>query len=158
MADIFGREGANFGGAFAADSAKIVFGAVSAVTGVGLLTQNVGVQYSQQVSRLYEIGTNSTYLVAGRAQGSASLGRVLGPRPVVVEFYTTYGNVCKAAGNVLSFTCQAGCDQAVGGQMAFTLANSVIVAIGMNVAAQDMIINEQLQIMFVALNMGAGSA
>lgn len=173
MGDIYGRSGSQFNGAFAADAARIVFGGGGGTggldAGVGLLTQQVNIGYTQQVSRLYEVGTNFTYLIAGRTQGQASLGRVLGPRPIQVAFYSAYGNVCNAGRNVLNFQCDTGCpsgDQTragviaptgglTGGAYAFTLANCVIVNIGMSVAAQDMIVNEQLQLMFIALNLGA---
>jgi len=172
-ADIYSRAGNDFGGAFAADAAKVVFGsdflgagtATASGTragGVGLLTQNLQIQYSQAVTRLYEIGSNATFLVAGRTQGQASMGRVLGPRAVNIAFYTKYGNVCNAGQNNINFEADAGCPENAGlyyggggatasGSYTFIIRYVVITNIGIAVAAQDMIINEQLQLMFISL-------
>jgi hypothetical protein len=167
MADIFARAGNDFRGAFSADAARVVFagqGLASDAGGVGLLTQNLSVNYAQQITRLYEIGTNATYLVAGRTFGNIGLGRVLGPRSVQLAFYTRYGNVCNAAQNNFNLEMDAACTNApnaggaaVGqgsGNYRFAIRNSVITNIGIAIAAADMLVNEQLQMMFVSLDMG----
>ena len=154
MADLFNRGGADFGGSFSADSAAVTFSAGDVNDGgVGLLTQNMQVQYQQQITRMYEIGTQKTFYVVGRAQGTVSMGRVLGPRTVQLSFYQKYGDACKADGNNINFGVGAGCEDGGGSStdFNFTLKNCVITSIGFSVAAQDMIINESLQMMFVAL-------
>ncbi len=169
MADIYNRAGNQFGGSFASDAAKIVFGSggsggggdiIGTSGGVGLLTQTAQMNYSQQVTRLYEIGSNFTFLVAGRTQGGVSMGRVLGPRPVQTQFYKNYGNVCNAANNNMTILMETGCPVGTGGgiggglgQLGFLIKNCVIVSLGISVAAQDMIINEQFQAMFVSLEL-----
>ena len=168
MADIFNRAGNQFGGSFASDAAKIVFGTggtgsgdvIGGSGGVGLLTQTAQLNYSQQITRLYEIGSNFTFLVAGRTQGGMSLGRILGPRKVQTAFYQNYGNVCNASNNNLSIVMETGCPTGAGsnggiggglGTISFLIKNLVIVSLGISVAAQDMIVSEQLQAMFVSL-------
>lgn len=162
--DIFSRGGQDFGGSFAADAAKVVFSQADVNDGgVGLLTQNLAINYTQQITRLYEIGTQKTFYVVGRAQGQVSMGRVLGPRPVQLGFYQKFGNACNAAENNIDFLADTGCTQ-TGGQVvnftegvyAFGIRNAVITSIGITIAAQDMIINEQLAMLFVALNSQAG--
>jgi hypothetical protein len=166
MADIYNRAGNDFGGSFAADAAKVVFAGgsggdlVGASGGVGLLTQQVQVSYSQQITRLYEIGSNFTFLVAGRTQGQIGLGRVLGPRAVQTAFYSKYGNVCNAPTNNLSLLLETGCPTGANsgvvgglGKLAFLVKNVVLVSIGLTVASQDMIINEQVQALFISLDL-----
>lgn len=157
MADIFSRANQNFQGSFASDAAQVAFAGNGSgqVFGVGLLTQNLSINYTQSITKLYEIGTNYTYLVAGRTQGQLSMGRVLGPRPVAAAFYTTYGNVCNAATNNLNFSAQAGCNSqsSTGGALTFGVQNAVIVSIGLSVGAQDMVINEQLAMTYVSLEL-----
>lgn len=163
MPDIFSRSGSDFRGSFASDAAKVVFSGSQQdglSAGVGLLTQNMAVNYTQQVTRLYEIGTNFTYLIAGRTQGQLSMGRILGPRPVQIGFYTKYGSVCNAATNNLNFEattgCQGGENPSVTGEGAsirFGVKNAVITNIALTVAAMDMIINEQLAMMFISLDL-----
>jgi hypothetical protein len=155
--DVFSRGGHDFKGSFAADSAKVVFagGGDLQAGGVGLLTQNLSVNYTQQITRLYEIGSQNTYYVGGRTQGQATLGRVFGPRALQLGFYQKFGDVCKAADNTINFSLEAGCAsgaQADYAKAGFTIHNAVITSMGFTVQAQDMIINEQVQLMFVALS------
>jgi hypothetical protein len=168
MADIFSRVGQTFNGAFSADSARLTFAGGSDILGaggdsggIGLLTQTLQFSYAQAVTRLYEVGSNKTYLVAGRAQGQIGLGRVLGPRPVQVAFYQKYGNVCNAATNNIEFLADTGCgadqENLSGGTFAFTIKHAVITQISISVAAQDMIVNEQLQMLFISLQLGASA-
>lgn len=156
MPDIYARSGQDFKGSFAADAARVVFAGSSGdglVAGVGLLTQTLNVNYAQAIQRLYEIGTNFTYFIAGRTQGSVGLGRVLGPRPVQLAFYRKYGNVCNAATNNLNFEAATGCDAAGNTQVRFGIRNSVISNMSLAVNANDMMINEQLQMMFISLDL-----
>ena len=159
MADLFGRFADAYGGAFSADAAKITFaadpGVLGTTGGVGMLTQNLVFNYQQQINRIYEIGTNLSFYVAGRTQGNLTVGRVLGPRPIAIAFYKKYGNVCQAATNHLDIQMSAGCT-AIGSYSQnynFSMKYCVIVSIGVSVNAQDMMISEQLQLMFASLGM-----
>jgi hypothetical protein len=167
MADLFGRLTDAFGGAFAADAAKVTFAADPGILGtaaggkgganggVGMLTQQLSFNYQQQVTRIYEIGTNASFYVAGRTQGSLTIGRVIGPRPIALAFYQKYGSVCNAATNHLDIEMATGCKKPGDFNQAysFTMKFCVIVSIGVSVASQDMMINEQLQVMFGSLGM-----
>jgi hypothetical protein len=156
MDDLFGRLAPQFGGAFASDSALLAFAGLGLAGGVGLLTQQLSFQYQQNITRLFEVGTNWTYYVAGRAMGSASLSRVLGPRPVVFSFYTVYGNACNAATNTITFSMQQGCVSPTDPQAAATLrfmwlVGCVIQSVGFSAQAEQMMVNEQVQMMYVSL-------
>lgn len=182
MADIFGRRSMEFGGAFSADAAQIAFsfsnqGGVQERGGVGLLTQQLNFTYQQQITRLYEIGSQRTFFIAGRPQGQASLARVVGPREVTLAFYYKFGNVCCVKDNVLQFraaamcfptgsgtTTEASVSQAAndflqtrgdnassGSNLDLKMTGVVITTIGFTVAAENMVINEQVQLMYVAL-------
>ncbi len=170
MADLFGRFADAYGGAFSADAAKITFASNPGLLGtgtaggtldnsggggVGMLTQQLSFNYQQQITRIYEIGTNYSFYVAGRTQGNLTVGRVLGPRPIAVAFYKKYGDACQAATNHLDIEMATGCTTV--GQFAqaysFAMKFCVITAIGVSVQSQDMMINEQLQIMFASLGM-----
>ena len=157
--DIFGRQALAFGGAFAADSAQIRLnlgcGESPGVT--GLLTQQIGIQYSQPITRLYEIGTQYTYYVAGRPQGSANVARVLGPGSVMSELYACLGDVCNADQNDLCLCFQANCLGEGGASPQFTamqvgLKNVVLQSLGFSIQAQDMIINEQMSLFFTSMH------
>lgn len=158
--DVYNRLAMNHAGSFSADSAVITFGGKvapdgtqSRVDGVGLLTQQINWQYMQQVTRLYEVGTNNTYYVVGRTQGNAGMARVLGPRRVSLAFYATYGDACKAPTNVLNFSANTGCEVAGGnaGGFVISMTGVLIQSIAGSVRAEDMLVSEQLSLMFVAM-------
>lgn len=155
MADIFNRTTDAYGGSFAADQARLTFPALISGLGAdaGLLVQQMQCNYQQQVTRLYELGSPRIYYVGGRTQGAASLGRVVGPKKIAKEFYQTYGDVCRARTNTLQFSVTAGCDTetAVESRVSIVCHFVVITTIGFNVGAADMLINEQLQMMFSSM-------
>ena len=172
MADILARAGNDFQGSFAADAARVVFasnqpGNNASFLGVGLITQQISIQYAQSISRIYEIGTNYTYLVVGRTQGQLSMQRVLGPRPIQLAFYTKYGNACNAASNNLNFEADTGCPQgdsptvnpgAQGGLVGtykFGIHNAVITNLTIGIqSAEQMVINETVNMMYIGLTGG----
>lgn len=171
MPEIFNRVPLSFGGSFSADGASMYFGdvnnsgALSSLTqtfplgGPGLLTQNINVQYAQPINRIYEIGTNFTYFVAGRTQGNMSIGRIIGPAQLAIGFYAVYGDVCAGPTRSILFAGAAGCgedtvtsiDNFATNGFAFLIVGPLLQSIGLSVAAQDMVINEQVQMMFVSL-------
>jgi hypothetical protein len=166
--DVFGRTPLQFGGAFSADAATVTFGSISSENtgldaGIGLLTQQLGINYQQPVTRIYEIGTHNVYYIAGRCQGNANVARILGPRPIMTAFYEQYGDVCNASENVIQFYAETGClaagDFAPNNQstiqdvpaLLLEMTGVVLTTISETVRAEDMVLNEQLQLMFISL-------
>jgi len=152
MSDMYNRQTAPLGGSFSADQAEMYF-APFTNTGVGLLIQNLGIQYNRQVTRLFEIGSPRQYYVDGRSEGTASIGRVLGPGIVQQVFYKRFGNVCNANSNVLFFKMSNTCESSVTSKAAATLHHVVITSFGLTTNAQSVLINEQLQMMFSFMDM-----
>ncbi len=150
MPDVFNRATDRFGGAFTADGARVTFPALSNGAGseVGLLMQNVQMSYQQQITRLYELSSNAIYYVGGRTAGTASAARVVGPRALSQTFYRTYGDVCNAASNTLHFSVSAACGTQNLARAAYTAHFVVVESVAVSVGAADMIINEQISMMF----------
>lgn len=166
MANIFNRSAQALGGVFLSDFAKLSFGAggQNPVNVPAVLVQNMNFTFSQQISRLYEVGSaaggvgtpTNVYYVGGRMQGQLTIARVIGPNNAVKAFYTTFGCVCtsKQQSIILDLgqgDCmgQANCGAGGGNQkLQYTLKECVITQIGVSVAAQDMLINENVQLMF----------
>lgn len=158
MADVYSRASQNLADVIPVDAAKITFAADGGSSfGVGMLTQSIQIGYQQQINRLYEIGTNNTYFVGGRTQGQMSISRVIGPRAVQVAFYRKYGNMCNAKQNTINLAASGTCqgDSFVGAPnlqgSKFSMRFCVITNIGITIGAQEMIVNENLQLMFVSL-------
>lgn len=153
MADLFNRDTAAHGGSFSADSATLNF-APFIDSGVGLLVQNVAVQYNRQVTRLFEIGSPQQYYVDGRSEGMASFGRVIGPVAIARVFYTQFGDICNAGQNVIKLGMTNGCRPGeIKGSTDLTLHHCVITSFGVTTNAQSVLINEQLQFMFSYLEL-----
>lgn len=160
MVDIFNRVNADFGGAFKADQAVLSFGSGSASLLVAL-TQQLQFQYSQAVTRLYELGSNDIYYVAGRTQGQATMSRVVGPVGSIAAIYARYGDVCNAASNTIEITLDPNLcfDTATGvgattsnPSVSYALDYCVITQVGISVGAQDMVINDSTTFTFGELN------
>ena len=149
MADVFSRQ-VDHGGSFSSDAARLTFGTDF---GLGMLVQSVNFNYSQQLSRLYEVGSGQVYLVAGRTNGKAGIGRIFGPKKLAAAFYTQFGDACKSADNNLRFTFTTGCGAASSGREGVFLQHAVIDNIGVSVNANDMRINEQLSFMFMSMRL-----
>lgn len=145
--DMFSREVA-IGGAFSADGAAMTFGSFTA----GILAQSITWTYQQAITRLYEVASSNIYLVAGRTQGQSVVQRILGPTALSATFYSTFGNVCNIATNTINFTAAAKCGVGgAGSTSAIQLTGCVIQSYGGSVQAQDMVVNEQITLMFLWL-------
>ena len=152
MADVFGRD-VKVGGGFKADGAKVTFAGKGCSE--GLLVQNISIQYQQQINRLYEVGCPEVYLIAGRTQGTVSMARIIGPKGIMKDFYKEYGDPC----NEKSLTIELSpgmCEKASNSSV--TAKKVIITSIGISVSANDMLINEQMQLMFVTLENGAAGS
>lgn len=175
---IYERQQTKYAGTFASDQAALTIGGNAAVP-LGIV-QNVQVSFQQNVSRIYDVsngGLNGTgvpvFYVGGRTQGQATIARVLGPQSgALCDFYNTMGNVCEPSD--ITFAFQGGCESTRSGNIAgvtatareaikavqgsqknnkvdYTLQGCVMTSIGITVGAQDMIVNENVTLMFANL-------
>jgi hypothetical protein len=163
---IFTRQDTQLNGVFSSDKAKLQFS-----EGVnGVLVQGMNFTYSQQVTRLYEIGSadgtgqgaaanaggqkTNVYYVGGRTQGQLQLNRVIGPKATIKQLYEEYGDVCKACDNNIELVLNEVdcCDGGGSANCTYICKFCVLVQVGVSLQAQDMIINEQSQIMFSGLD------
>lgn len=155
MSDMFNRSNDSFAGSFSADGARMLF-SMPGTAGVssaepGMLVQQLGIQYAQQLTRLYEISSNSIYLVGGRTSGNGSLNRVMGPKKLAKEFYLTYGDICNAARNLLQFEAAAGCGEAFEDSAAIHCKFLVVQQVSFSMNVGDMLINEAMAMMFSSM-------
>ena len=157
MADMWGRSNLNYAGSFPVDGARVSFsGTDGNLLGVGLLTQNLSVNYSQPITILFEIGTNNAYAVSGRPRGGGSMARILGPRQMMAGFYTQYGNVCNMASNILNLEAQAPSCGTVSAGNAFTLGmnNCVLTSVGVSITSENALLSENVSLMFLTMTVG----
>lgn len=165
---VYARQDTQHAGSFASDTAVLSIGGTN--TPLGIVT-NLQISFAQQIARIYSITkTNGVtgvpvFYVGGRTQGQASISRVVGPQGgSVCDFYTKMGNVCSPQD--LTFTLEAGCSGPAGsesspgsggsstaasGKVTYNVKAAVLTNVGLRVGAQDMIVNEDMTMMFANL-------
>jgi hypothetical protein len=134
-----------FHGGFRADKLKMT---ISSVDVPGMLFQNVQFSFTQQITLLYEIGSEFVYYVGGRAQGNCTIGIVLGPQAGQRAFIAEYGDLCSPKD--LNFNPSSGCED-VAGNINYTMKSAVLTTVAASVNANDLVINQQLQFTFIDL-------
>lgn len=171
MANIFGKTPKTTGAGFSVDRATFSFSGLTTATGpsgtqplasggVGLLIQNVQLQYQQQLNFIYDLSNpEAVYYVAGRAEGTLQIGKVVGDQSGMARFFETFGNVCQAR---LSATINGltGCNSVTTGptinaQQGFTIADPIIASYGLSMTVNEGIVSEQVQMRFTDMSLGA---
>ena len=144
MSDIFNRT-VSFGNAFKSEDVQIAFSGVT----VGMLVQSLNVGYQQQINRLWELGSQKQYYIAGRSGGNFSIAKLAGPSGSTNTFIAQYGNVCNAVSNTIAFTYGGGwCTGGTSGSL--TLHHAVIENVGFVVSSADMIVNQNITGMYAS--------
>ena len=128
--------------------------------------QNIQFSFSQQVNMLFEIGSGWVYYVAGRAQGTGTIARFVGPPTTVIDLLALLGDACKPKDlqlNADSSNCyNAGSTSTVQGGTAgtaaathrsYTLQGTIMTGLGSRVNANDVMISEDVQFMFANLSL-----
>lgn len=178
MAAVYERQQTKWGGSFASDLAALTIGGNASVPlGIVQNVQVTFAQQVARIYDVSNGGLSGgssgvpVFFVGGRTQGQATIARVLGPQSgALCDFYNTMGNVCQPQD--ISFAFQGGCDSAATGNVqgatptqsvaiasakgpanttnkaSYTLEGCVMTNIGITVGAQDMIVNENITLMF----------
>ena len=146
---------------------RTTVGTVLSFAGADLnLIQNLQVSHQQPVTPLFEVGTNNRYYVVGKASGTFSATQILGFGDAALKQVTNLADPCSPRQLVLAIPsafCEAltgvaaqgstlgtgGAQQAgprgSGQKLTLTLEGVLLQSVGFSVAAQDNLINSQLQ-------------
>lgn len=181
--DIFGRQDQILMGGLSSDSMFMTFPEIVAVGGgLGLLIQNVRMDYRQPIRRIFEIGpgvipnafgaegsaaacdgdapppecaqrAQPTYYIIGRPEGRVQFGRIIGPNVISTCFYRKYGSPCGP--NVISMGGRAGCSAGDPNarRITWTMNGVTLDTLGLDVTGQEMVMQENISAMFAGLNM-----
>jgi hypothetical protein len=143
MPDVFGRDDGGNAGTFLSE------GGSTSVNGEGanLLLQNIQVTYQRPINFIFGLGDTKRYMVVGRAQGSFSIGRIVGPAKANANFLKGMADPCaNPAGANVNITMGGGCAQGQGANnVTLNLSGAFLTSVGYSVQAQDVMINENLQ-------------
>lgn len=176
MAKSFGTK-QKLGGAFKASSLDVTLtlpGGGGPKSLVGLMFQNMAMQYQRNLSEFYEIGSENVYRVEGRGSGNLSIARLGGPTQEILAALDAMLDVCKnvditykiASGDSCQFANGTGTGTnpvarvGGGGLNVANTANTLIgvsaIAIGNTVNAQDIVAQENMTFKFLDLEYGGG--
>lgn len=159
MASVFNNT-QKYGGSFSSKYSTVAFSGYTE----GHLAQQVQFQYQQQVTMLYELGSSSVYYVGGRAQGTATISKLIGPKGLNIA--SLYQDIC-APGSI-TISQKSGCaasgsqpNGAVGPTSSnssvvgttYDLQNAVLTALSGTQTAQDVVFTETMSFMFLNLDM-----
>lgn len=143
MGKVFKSE-QDYAGGFNINQVKLTIG-----PGIsGHLAQNIQFSFTQQVTAFYELGSPDVYLIGGRVQGQASMAKVVGPNGISTVFYSRFSDMCKPEDMGLSLEPEEGCNDASG---EYLLIDTVMTSMSVSVQTQDVVINEQMQFIFIDL-------
>lgn len=142
---------------------RTTVGTVLSFAGADLnLIQNLQVSHQQPVTPLFEVGTNNRYYVVGKASGTFSATQILGFGDAALKQVTNLADPCAPRQLVLAIPaafCSAlvgstqlapglvgpQIPQGIGNKLTLTLEGVLLQSVGFSVAAQDNLINSQLQ-------------
>jgi hypothetical protein len=159
---VFKQASSRVAGTFQSQSAGLVSADAQAL---GIITQ-VNIQYQQSINRIFDLNRSNKnadkapmYYIGGRAQGTLTIGRLLGPKSDC-DFYEKFGDVCKIQPQInMEF---AGGNPGAAGQdpnavlqgcgdkntKTYSIKQPVLTGIGISQNAQDFMINENVTMMF----------
>lgn len=164
MANIFENVDQTVGGAFTAENCSLDLGAGVA----GAIVQRVQFNIERPINFVYEIpakpkAEQKVYYVGGRRRGQATFERIVGGSATFSAFIKTYGPLCDKPGNDITLTATGQC--AIGGAAStpsqttsYKLKTPKITALGASVSAQDIVIVENVQMVFLDLQYNPGAA
>lgn len=112
------------------------------------LLQNLQVSHQQPVQPLFEIGSNARYYVVGKASGTFSCGQILGFGSAALSQVRSLADPCQG-NRVLELKLpNSYCKVDAGGEgeeLWLTLKGVLLQSVGFTMAAQDNLINSQVQ-------------
>ena len=154
MADIFGRGNTGFGGAFTSAKAAMNISGDDVGEISKLLVSNLQANYTQPLSRIYELASDRAYFVVGRPEGNGNIGAVFGPKAHASVAYADLADPCKKTNLELKFKSGASCGpagKALSTKWGRKLTCVILQSLGFQVNAQDMLINENIGFQYAAL-------
>jgi len=151
MADIYGAKSA-IGGIFKGTAVKLTLGLAGGVQSGGLtgsMVQTISLSYSRNVTRVWELGSDDTYYVIGRAEGQAQLARIVAKKNE--DLLDVLGDACKAKNALLKLTSEAnGCEANPG--ISLTMSGPMLHQRGFSIDVNQFVMSSTAAIMFSGLD------
>lgn len=150
--DMFNRQAAQYGGSISVDRTLLTFpGLTGQASFVPYIVTNMGLNYSQQVSRIYGLNQSRVVIVAGRPSGTGTLQQILSPDGSLADFYRTYGDICGAGKNAMAFALRQGCNDGRNAYQRFICGTTIANALAVNVGSDSGLVSNATQLSFESM-------
>lgn len=148
MSDVFQARG-SLGGVFKGTQVELTLGGSSNGALKGSLVQNIAINYTRNISRIWELGSEDTYYIVGHTEGQAQLSRIVAKASA--DILDALGDACTAASNVLNISTQADVCSDTGERFGVSAKGPVLVSRGFSIDANQFMLTSQAGIMFSGL-------
>lgn len=138
--DVFGyKRNPKPKGVFSTEDSTLTFG--NGGDPIGYLVQNWNVSYAQNVTELFEIGSNALYWSKGRPQGAGGLARVIGDvdadSPTKGFFPSQAYDICEGGATMAIRAKGGACENFPQKEVSITMSGIVVTAIGFGMQIGD---------------------
>lgn len=160
MPSVFQGTSQGLNGVIRAEDVTLTFPGVGGDGGaVGALVQQAQLTCERTVNMVYEIGSNKVYYVGDRRRGTAQFNRIVGGSATFKDMIAQFGDICKSKGNNIKMEVgeDTDCDGTAGG-MTYNMLDATLTSLGASVNANDIVVTEAMNFMFVDLEYEAGAA
>lgn len=137
--DIFGYNRGTPTDVFVADKSKL---SIVGVSGVDLI-QSWSVQYSQQITPIYEVGSSRIFWAKGNPMGQGSIGRIVGS-----TFLKMSSDICDKGTTIQIENASGACSS---GSVSLTCTGSICTSVGFSAQAGNPTVSEAVSFQFAAL-------
>jgi hypothetical protein len=149
MTDLYNID-SKLAGIFKGSQFAITVGSVSS-TLVGALVQSIALNYSREITRVWELGSLNQYYIQGHTQGQGQLQQIVGPQGVVSAMVSTMSDICAASGLVMSLSAaNEACTGNAG--LTVTLTAPIVTNVSMGAQAQNMVVDSGMTFTFVSMS------
>lgn len=158
--DVFRSKGA-VGGVYKGTLVALTLGGAD-LAAKGSLVQSISINYSRNVNRIWELGSQDTYYILGHTEGTAQLSRIVGRADT--DILDRLADACESVNQVISMS-SAG--PAVGGEQPcpnseidfdITISGPVLMNRSFSISADNFLITEGANMMFASLAKGSGNS
>ena len=154
-ADVFGSTKKLSGAIQGASVVMTIADSEAAVAGA--MVQSVSLQYSRQISRVFELGSENMYYNIGNSEGQGTIQTIVGPASIISGALAKLSDPCKAAEHIVKFKGSNGiCGSDAGGGgggVDVTAKGALLQSTSIQLNAQDFMMQSGGQFMFASLEM-----
>lgn len=118
---------------------------------LGALVQNWNINYTNNITEIFELGSTAIYWVKGRPTGQGEIGRIVGLKSLLL-FPASAFDACQGGCTMEIEASPGSCPGKTVTKATLSLAGVLVTTIGFNANVGDTRINESLGFKFATMN------